>query len=188
MLKLGEDEIIIKTFRKHWFIPAIQTIVTSILFFLPIILLFFVFNSNFSAAFVDVDFSVEKPSVLVFFVSLWGLLLWLRFFSFWSDHHLDGWILTNKRVIDVEQRGFFRRDIASFRLERIQDVTTEVRGILATILKFGEVHVQTAGTDREFVLKNATNPKYIKEVILKEHDRIIDSGEFKDKDSVGSPK
>ena len=87
----------------------------------------------------------------------------------------------------MEQHGFFRREIASFRLERLQDVTTEVRGIVATFLKYGDVHVQTAGTDREFVFKYAANPKEVKEKILTEHDRIIDSDFYQDKDSVGSP-
>jgi len=188
MLKLGEDEIVIKTFRKHWFLPAIKTVVMSILFVVPIVILLTLLDKTITTEFFEITFSLQKPSVAVFVISLWGLFLWLRFFSFWSDYNLDGWILTNKRVIDLEQHGFFKREMASFRLERLQDVTTEINGIVATFFKFGNVHVQTAGTDREFVLRFAADPTKIKETILKEHDRIIDSDMYHDADSVGSPR
>ncbi len=187
MLKLKEGEIIIGTFRKHWILPAINTAVVSILFLIPVVALLFLVGETITTEYFEITFRLEEPSVAVFIISLWGLFLWIRFFSFWTDHHLDGWVLTNKRVIDMEQRGFFRRESASFRLERLQDVTTEVKGIIATLLKYGDVHVQTAGTDREFVLRHATNPKHVKEKILAEHDRIIDERIYDDKDAVASP-
>ena len=188
MLKLGDDEIIIMTFRKHWFLPAVHSFIVSVLFAIPIVLLLTLLGETITTPYFEITFSLSEPAVAVFILSCWGLFLWIRFFNFWSDHHLDGWVLTNKRVVDIEQRGFFRREIASFRLERLQDVTTDIRGIIATFFKFGDVHVQTAGTDREFVLRHATDPKRIKEIILKEHDRIIDSDIYSDKDSVASPK
>ena len=188
MLKLTENEIIIKTFRKHWFLPLMQTFVVSLLFVAPIIALLVLLDRTVVTEYFELTFALQKPSIAVFVLSIWGLFLWLRFFNFWTDHNLDGWILTNKRVIDVEQRGFFRREVASFRLERLQDVTTEVHGIIATFFNFGDVHVQTAGTDREFVLRHAAAPTIVKETILKEHDRVVDQNVYHDMDSAGSPK
>jgi len=51
-------------------------------------------------------------------------------------------------------------------MERIQDVTYEVEGIVATILGFGDVHVQTAGESDEFLIKGISNPERVKKKIL----------------------
>ena len=174
MIKLNEGEEVVEVIRKHWFLPLVHTINLTFIFLLPALLIFVLISNTISSDIVDVQVTFGKPSFLVFGFSLWGLVLWLRFFSFWTDHHLDGWIVTNKRIIDVEQHGFFRREIASFRLERLQDVTTEQKGILATILKFGSVHVQTAGADKEFILNDAKKPKIVRGIILAQYDKLID--------------
>ena len=148
MLQVNDDEKIIATFRKHWFIPLLQTIVVSFLFVVPIGLVMFAANKTFSTDFATITFTLKNPAVAVFVLAFWGLFLWLRFFTFWSDHHLDGWVLTDKRVINIEQRGFFRRDIASFRLERLQDVTTEVRGFIATLFRLEKFEHKQQGQKR----------------------------------------
>lgn len=184
MVKLGEGEVIVRTFRKHWFLPAVHTLTVSLLFVVPLIIVLYFMDRTISTEYFEFSFNLEQPSIAVFALSFWGLILWTRFFSFWSDHHLDGWVLTNKRIIDIEQKGFFRRETASFRLERLQDVTIEIHGITATIFHFGNVHAQTAGTDKEFVLKTAQNPRKVREYILREHDRVIESVKYKDGDAV----
>jgi uncharacterized membrane protein YdbT with pleckstrin-like domain len=185
MVKLAEDEKIVTTVRKHWFLPLIHTINISILFVIPFIAIFFLLGRKISINEMDITLTFGQPSFLIFELSLWGLVLWLRYFSFWTDHHLDGWVLTNKRIVDIEQKGFFKREVASFRLERLQDVTIEVNGFLATILDFGDVHVQTAGADKEFIMRNAPKPKEVKALILKQYDSVIERTSS-DVDAVGS--
>lgn len=80
----------------------------------------------------------------------------------WTDYYLDVWILTDKRLIDVEQRGLFHRKVSSLDLRNIQDIKIETKGLIATFLKFGDIHVQTAGADREFVIREAYNPELVK--------------------------
>jgi len=185
MIKLTEGEQIVGTVRKHWFLPMVHTVNSTLLFLLPVVLILFLVGKTISNEIIEVTFTFGRPSFFVFGFSIWGLVLWLRFFSFWTDHHLDGWVVTNKRILDIEQHGFFRREIASFRLERLQDVTTETKGLLATLLKFGDVHVQTAGTDKEFVLQNAPNPKEVRSMILEQYDRAVERAPFKDVDIDG---
>jgi uncharacterized membrane protein YdbT with pleckstrin-like domain len=83
----------------------------------------------------------------------------------WTDYYLDVWIVTNRRVIDVEQRGLFSREIATMQLSKIQDITTEVKGFLPTLIGFGDVHVQTAGLEREFVIRGVPHPHKTREMI-----------------------
>lgn len=175
MIKLAKDEKVIAIIRKHWFLPLLHTINVVILFFVPIIAVFLLIGVSVpTGAESAFTFSISNPAYLIFGISFWGLILWLSFFTFWTDHQLDGWVITNKRIVDVEQRGFFKRDIASFRLERLQDVNTVVKGIIATFLNFGDIHVQTAGSEREFVLKNAPNPRNVKQIIMTQHDKTME--------------
>lgn len=94
-----------------------------------------------------------------------GLLLWTRFFLLWSDHWLDVWIITDRRVIDIEQKGFFSRQVSSFSHDRIQDVTYEVAGLISTWLHIGNVRIQTASVSTDFVMRQVPNPDLVKEEI-----------------------
>jgi len=99
----------------------------------------------------------------------------MRAIGIWTDYYLDVWTVTDKRIIDQEQQGLFHRRTSVFRIERIQDVTIEVRGIVATLLNFGDIHVQTAGEAQEFIMYGIAHPKYVREIILEQLDRVTES-------------
>jgi uncharacterized membrane protein YdbT with pleckstrin-like domain len=93
----------------------------------------------------------------------------------WTDYYLNVWCVTNKRIVNVHQIGLFRRKIGSFRLERMQDVNVEINGVLATLLDYGTIHVQTASADmEEFKASFLPRPQEIKSVILGAGDKLID--------------
>jgi uncharacterized membrane protein YdbT with pleckstrin-like domain len=102
----------------------------------------------------------------VYLTAFVGLLLWMHFFSVWTDHWLDAWVVTNKRVIDIEQRGFFSRQVSSFPIERIQDVTFESTGVLATWLGYGDVRIQTASLSSDFIMRGVGDPAKVKEILM----------------------
>ena len=157
----------------HWFYFIAYIFGLLIALILPFILYIFIADTTILAGDVTIPLTVPT-SVGWFLASAWMLIIWMQLGTAFSDYYLDGWIVTNKRIMDIEQRSFFSRQVSSFRMERIQDVTTDIHGIIATLLNFGEVHVQTAGDNREFVMKHAPNPREIKQVILGESDKSID--------------
>lgn len=54
--------------------------------------------------------------------------------------------------------------------EKIQDITVEVRGLLATFLNYGDLKVQTASEDsRDFMMKNASRPEIVRQRIFEMH-------------------
>ena len=81
------------------------------------------------------------------------------------DFYFDIWIITNERVIDVEQHGLFRRETSEFGIDKIQDITVEVPNMVATFLKYGNLRIQTAG-ERSFAIKDVPNIYEIKKVIM----------------------
>ena len=174
MITLAQDEHKIHTIRKHWFILSLRTVELLFFFILPIAVYFFIAGKNFPLGKAEIELTLPLP-LLIFLTALLALIVWMRFFSLVTDIYLDSWTITNKRIIDIEQRGFFSRQVSSFRIERIQDVTTDIHGIIATFLDFGDIHVQTAGDNQEFIIRGVPHPKDIKQNILKEVDRVIAS-------------
>lgn len=98
--------------------------------------------------------------------SIYYLSVLLFFFTSFVDFYLDVWIVTNDRIIDIEQFGLFSRTISELELFRIQDITTNVHGIFPTIFKYGDVIVQTASSNTGIVFHNVPNPNKIRESLL----------------------
>lgn len=114
-----------------------------------------------------IDFNLEFISNAAnFLLSIYILTLMLFLFIIWADYYLDIWIITSKRIIDIEQRGLFDRSISEFSLANVQDVTIEISGVVQTLLKFGNLHVQTA-SENNFVIKDAPHLYEAKDFILK---------------------
>lgn len=160
-LQLDTDETILFRVRKHWFILAIEILGIIIVALIPL-LFFKVVMPLLPLATANISYT----GYLLASYTAWLIILWISFFNIWTNYYLDVWTLTNKRLIAVDQHGLFRRTTASFRLERMQDVTISVNGILATFLKFGMLEIQTAGEERNFKVRGLPDPEQLKLAIL----------------------
>ena len=105
-------------------------------------------------------------NLVLFGESLATLFIWNFFFILWLDYYLDAWIVTTERIINIEQRGFFSRDISELKLTKIQDVTSEIIGVIPTLLNYGNIYVQTAGETERFTFYQIPNPNYVKNIIV----------------------
>ena len=104
--------------------------------------------------------------VLVLLATLYYLSIWLFFFTEFIDYYLDVWIITNDRVVNIEQQGLFARTISELDLFKIQDVTSEVKGVIPTMFNFGNVYIQTAGQKERFIFKNIPAPHEVRKTIV----------------------
>ena len=168
MLKLDKNEKLIAIFRKHifYFLTEIGGLVL-------VAIIPFVFYP-FLKSFISSDFSPQSIYFFLFIYFIFLTILWNVGFILWTDYYLDMWILTDKRLIDVEQKGLFAREVSSMRLDRIQDIKLEVSGLIQTFLNMGSVQIQTAGDEQEFVFYNAKNPTQIKDLVLNEHNNKME--------------
>ncbi|MCK5061229.1 PH domain-containing protein [Candidatus Parcubacteria bacterium] len=155
-------EKILKIIRKDIFILIKKVALFILLTILPLALFFVI-------AISQPQFFNGKMSypLMVLGASAYYLFIWLFFFFSFIDYYLDVWIITTERIIDIEQKGFFSRVISEHKLFRIQDVTSEVHGVFPTILRYGEVYVQTAGTRQRFNFRQIPNPNKIRDMIIK---------------------
>lgn len=98
-----------------------------------------------------------------------ALVLFFVIFGFyqWFVYNNYLYVLTNQRIIIIEQNGLFGRKITEAELEKIQNSTVEIKGLLKTLLNFGNVTLRTAGIDPVMVLNNVENPFEVQQSIIK---------------------
>ncbi len=176
-IKLEADEEILQMIRKHWWIITIETAIVAFFALLPLFLGILLFTLQPFGTFVTYSSLWEWVGVYraeaIFLYAGWLLVQWIMLANFWTDYYLDLWAITNRRVVLVDQRGFFRRFISSFRLERLQDMNIEVHGVLATILDYGTIEAQTAGgSNEEFISDYMPKPRDIKATIIRAADKL----------------
>lgn len=176
----GEGTVI--TVRRHWFVLLRDVLYVFVIYILPLLAYIFLVNLPELTAGTPAEVTIPRfslsPGILFFLISLWTFLMWVRLFSVWTDYYLDTWIVTTKRIIDIDQEGYFKRSVGSFPIVRIQDVTFTYNGLLSSVLDFGTLHVQTAGSNtNEFQIEDVPNPKGLRDAINKELDRVLESQE-----------
>jgi uncharacterized membrane protein YdbT with pleckstrin-like domain len=154
------DEKIIHTVHRHWFNMFVQYIPIFALLGLMIISFImypYIFN----------DFAHNGARVLFYFLQTFFLLfIWIYGFVIWFDYYLDIWIITTHRVVNVEQKGLFSRQVSELKFHQIQDVSTDVKGFFPTILNFGDLTVQTAAEQSRFLFRSVGNPYKLKAEIM----------------------
>ncbi len=147
-LKEGEEvQEIIRAFPLAYFFPvsiSLILILAPFFFLVPL-------------------FSLKVWGVIIFSVILlFGLILALRTFIVYS---LNAFVLTNKRIIDFDQKGFFERVVSECSYNKVQDVSFEVKGILATFINFGTIRIQTAASNQNLEMAKVLKPQRAQEKI-----------------------
>jgi len=162
-----KDEDIILVLRRHW--------ITFIFKFMPLVVavVFLVFAHYTLADWLAEWFFLEDVALLRFLETVIAMFLWLVAFIFWIDYYFDAWIITNHRIVDIEQLGLFKRNVSELELSKIQDVTTEIHGILPTVLKYGYLYIQTAGKKERFIFKEIPDPMRVRRLIVHLQKRAI---------------
>ncbi len=162
MIEIDPQEKIIRVVRKHWFVLFAQGFSYFLMLLAPVILLVLFFELP-----VMASFSLSGGTVALGFFGffLWLYLLWNALFLTLTDYLLDVLIITDKRIFEIEQHGLFKRESSTFRIDRIQDVTVEVKGIIATFLNFGDIHIHTAGEGHDFTGTMMSDPYSVKKQI-----------------------
>ncbi len=75
-------------------------------------------------------------------------------------------LVTDRSLVQILQKSLFIRKISRLSMSNVEDVTAEERGILSTILNYGTIVVQTAGTLDNFIFPYCPNPsKYADQII-----------------------
>ncbi|MFA6421955.1 MAG: PH domain-containing protein [Candidatus Buchananbacteria bacterium] len=158
------EEKIVFHLRRHWFIffkLFFGYILLSILPLVGFYYFYFVYQINILNY---AGGAVIGPFFLVLILMYYMAML-LFSFSLWTDMYLDVWTLTTERIISREQKGLFNRVVSELELLRVQDVTVEQKGMLATFLGYGDVYIQTAGEKERFIFQQIPHPYKVAKMI-----------------------
>lgn len=158
MITINEGENLIAIYRRH----------KLVLFFELFPLAFFaiVIAAIVSLFFYFLSANLFPFAPIILLVAVIFLhQLWLISFFYLADFYLDIWILTDKRLVSVEQKGMFSRTVIEFDLGNIQDISIDVHGVLPTLLHYGNIRIHTASENQEFSFKDVGNPNAVKNAI-----------------------
>src|SRR5680860_676618 len=142
-----EDEEILMIFNKHWF-----TIAMPLVKGVAIILLSFIVPISFR--FMGSIYSYGISAGIFY---LW-IMFWVGYILYEYYHwYRDKFIISDHRVIDIDQKGMFTRRVSEIELEKIQNITYTVAGFFQTMFNFGTVTIQSAGNN-DLNLKQISDP------------------------------
>lgn len=155
-----DSETVLRVVHRHWFDIATH-------FFVIIFFVAMLFGSlSLIPLLYPEALGAEMFRFMLFIQNSLILIVWLYAFLVWIDYFFDVWIITNERVINIEQKGLFVRAVSELKFSRIQDVTSEVSGMIPTILNFGDVKVQTASEEDYFLFRRVPDPYHVKDLIM----------------------
>lgn len=158
--KLEKNEYVILIARRHWFKPVSQTLLLLFSMLIPI------FFSSIAITFSKTLQVLGDTGVFSMIVLIgWFFVIWNIAFIIWTNHFLDVLIITNLHVIDIEQVGLWHREVSTLQLARIQDISSRTQGIIQSILHYGELEIQSAGSFTNFIVKNIQKPDLIRQKI-----------------------
>lgn len=107
--------------------------------------------------------SMRGWGLLAFSVSVFaGMIYGARLLYEW---YWNTFIITTRRVIDVDQKGFFHRIVSEAPYEKVQDVSFTITGVIGTLLRYGTIVIQTAGAQINLELTSVRNPKDVHHMI-----------------------
>ena len=155
-----DTETIFLVVREHWVRLALKIVIWLIL---AIALVLF---EKAGPTYTPVFFSEQAAPITNIFTQVYTLFLILALFIIWIIHYLNIQVITSLRVVDISQDGLFSHIISELHIDKIEDVTSEVNGILGTIFDYGMVYVQTAGTTERFEFNNVPHPAQIEKIVL----------------------
>ena len=148
----GTDEEVILVLRAHPII-LIPPLINGLVMF------FILFFANFFL-----------PSFLtlshIFFINIFFLVflanyLWFGFLNW----YFNVGIITNKGIVDVDFNLVIYKETTYTLLDHIEDITAKSGGFLESVFDFGNLFIQTAGTERNTEFMNIPHPSAAAKII-----------------------
>lgn len=158
--RIHRGEQVYLLLRRHWLILSLKAF-----FWFFLITVFLVgqallkdFVPFFSSGWGNTIINIVTSSALI--LSLLGLMI------VWTMYYLNVQLVTNRRIIDINQKSITHHQTTEFDLRKVQDVTTEIQGPIANLFDYGNVLVQTAGTEQNFRFDNVASPHQAAKTVL----------------------
>jgi len=157
-----DDESIILFLRAAFFPKNISWMITGvILAILPPILAVVLTNTHFA----PLNSPVLSRFMIVFVLFYYLIIFSYIFLSFLTWFY-NVFIVTSDRIIDIDYSDVVIHDMAETKLSHIEDVRYTQSGFVPSLLNYGNLYIQTAGTEENFEALSVPNPRQITNIIV----------------------
>lgn len=75
------------------------------------------------------------------------------------------YIITDERIVDIDFNNLIYKEISDANIDKIQDVTYKMGGVIRTILNYGDVYIQTASEVPAFEFMAVPRPDRVTKVL-----------------------
>jgi hypothetical protein len=141
------------------FLP--QIIIFIFLIFAPIAALLFSFFSGAATTTSQLGRDLVILVMMAYYLSTVTFII-----STWVSFYYDVLVISDERIVEISQNTLFNRSINELVFEQIEDVSSSIKGVLNTIFDSGILDIQTAGSQRNFVIKDIGRVNDIVAIIL----------------------
>lgn len=146
------NEEVVLLLRAHPF-TQIPWIFNTIVFLILLFLLNFILPTL-----------IITPQILFLNIFLLAFIFsyaWINFL-YW---YFSVGVITNQRIIDIDFYNVIYREVTETRLSKVEDVTSKDAGFFGSLFNFGNVFVQTAGTEENIEFLDVPNPPGVVRII-----------------------
>lgn len=161
-----DDEEVVVILLKHWY-----TLVQPIAIALGVIILTFAFPM-----WLGITEWIFRYGITAAIYYLWLVFWVIKIVYEYITWYQDRYIITDERVIDINQKGIFHRQVSEVEITNIQSIIHKISGPAATVLNFGNVIIKSAGGD-EIELRQVGYPAEVQEEVT----RLMKGGTSKPK-------
>ncbi len=123
-----------------------------------------------------------SPSLLLTSLVLWIVAVTWLWWEY-EDWRNDIYIVTDRLIIDVEKKPLlFDEQRKQASLDVIQNVSLRQQGLLANLLNYGDVLIQTAGAAGDFTFDNVASPAEVQREVFRRIDAYDEARRRRDKE------
>lgn len=119
---------------------------------------------------------IWQDNLPLFLLPLGGLVLGLLLFSYhFMMWYFSVYIVTDQRIRQITQKGFFGRNVVELRLSKVQNISYNIPGLSGELFRYGTLVIQTYVGD--LVIHKVEHPDRIYNELQDAVDAAIASGE-----------
>ncbi len=157
----GAHEQILIFLRKH-FITNVPWL-ASVTFFIiaPFGIQFALQYEHVNLALFNVFTQSQIRVALTFYLILIFTYAFIKFLSWYYNISL----ITQERVLDIELEDLVNKRVAATKISLVQDITYQQSGAIGSLLDFGDVLIQTAGTQDNFIINSVPRPELVIKIV-----------------------
>lgn len=119
--------------------------------------------------------TLSHDNVAILIAGIMAICSFIRFYIKFLLWYFDCWVITEKGIIDYYWKNIFNKTVIRIEYGSFEGLAHEISGFWNTVLNKGTILVVKALDHHEVSLKNASNPKYIEQMILhaqKSHEHL----------------